>query len=41
MKKVMMLIPALNPPDDLIGYIDDLIVEGFDSILWVDDGSAE
>lgn len=37
----MMMIPALNPPDDLIGYIDDLIVEGFDSILLIDDGSSE
>ena len=38
MKKVMMLIPALNPPDNLIAYVDELISDGFGSILLVDDG---
>ena len=41
MKKVMMLIPALNPPDNLIAYVDELISDGFGSILLVDDGSSE
>lgn len=41
MKKVMMLIPALNPSENLIDYVDELIAEGFDSILLLDDGSTE
>jgi len=36
-----MLIPALNPSKNLIDYVDELIAEGFASILLIDDGSSE
>lgn len=40
MNKVLIVIPTLNPPQELFKkYIDDLIKEGFDSILIVNDGS--
>ncbi len=35
------LIPALNPPDCLIGIAGELKAEGFEDIIVVDDGSAE
>jgi len=35
------VIPALNPPEELIGYIRELKHEGFDKIIVVDDGSRE
>lgn len=38
-KKPYIIIPALNPDDSLIGYCDELIAKGLDSILLVDDGS--
>lgn len=37
----MPVIPALNPPEELAGYIGELKKEGFDKIIVVDDGSRE
>jgi len=34
-----IVIPALNPGNELIGYVDSLIGAGFDRIILVDDGS--
>lgn len=34
-----IIIPAFNPPEYLISYIAELIDNGFDSILLIDDGS--
>lgn len=41
MKKVVILIPALDPPDIFISYIDQLVDAGFRDILVVDDGSSD
>lgn len=40
-KKCAILIPALNPPENFRGYIDELIHAGFDRIIVVDDGSDQ
>ncbi len=34
-----IVIPALNPPEGLISYIKELINNGFENILLIDDGS--
>ena len=36
-----IIIPALNPPEALTGYIMELKKEGFDKIIVVDDGSRD
>lgn len=36
-----IIIPALNPPEQLISYVTELINKGFDRILLIDDGSDE
>lgn len=36
---VLIIIPALNPTDDLINYVDNLKAAGEENILIVDDGS--
>lgn len=41
MKKVLLVIPTLNPPVDFPVYVNELIAQGFDSLLVVDDGSRE
>ena len=41
MKKVLILIPALNPPRQLIDYVKSLLENGLNDILLVDDGSKE
>jgi len=41
MYKNVIIIPALNPPENLIEYVKELINEGFERILLVDDGSKE
>lgn len=40
-KKVLILIPALNPASDFEKYIDELIENGFNSILVINDGSSK
>lgn len=40
-KKTMVLIPALNPPENLIDYIYELKHYGLNDILVVNDGSSE
>lgn len=40
MKDVLILIPALNPPDRLLEYTRTLIKRGYTSILIVNDGST-
>ena len=37
--KTLIVIPALNPPLDLIQYIEKLRQSGLEDILIVDDGS--
>ena len=39
MRNGVILIPALNPPRELLDYIRGLISEGFEQIIVVDDGS--
>ena len=41
MKKILVLIPALNPPKQLINYVKSLLENGLNDILLVDDGSKE
>ena len=41
MKKILILIPALNPPKQLIDYVKSLLENGLNDILLVDDGSKE
>ena len=41
MKKILILIPALNPPIQLIDYVKSLLENGLNDILLVDDGSKE
>ena len=41
MKKILILIPALNPPRQLIDYVKSLLDNGLKDILLVDDGSKE
>lgn len=36
----VVLIPALNPSETLIDYVQELISAGFERIVVVDDGSA-
>lgn len=38
-RKNAILIPALNPPESLESYIQELIKENFQYIILVDDGS--
>lgn len=39
MSKIMIVIPALNPNEDLITYVKELTANDFHSILVIDDGS--
>ncbi|AVQ23274.1 bifunctional glycosyltransferase family 2/GtrA family protein [Fusobacterium nucleatum subsp. nucleatum ATCC 23726] len=41
MKKTLILVPALNPPKQLIDYVKSLLDNGLNDILLVDDGSKE
>lgn len=41
MKKVMLVIPALNPPRELINYVKLLGERGYHNILVIDDGSSK
>lgn len=41
MRSAVIIIPALNPDDKLIEYVRELIDNGFENILVVDDGSRE
>ena len=41
MKKILILIPALNPPRQLIDYVKSLLDNSLKDILLVDDGSKE
>ena len=41
MKKILILIPALNPPIQLVDYVKLLLDNGLKDILLVDDGSKE
>ena len=38
-KECAILIPSLNPPESFLGYVEELIENGFDTIIVVDDGS--
>ena len=38
-KKVVILIPALNPKEEFIKYIEEIIDNGFTNIIVVNDGS--
>lgn len=38
--KVVILIPALNPNEKLVGLVKDLIKNGFEDIIVVNDGSS-
>ena len=40
MRKIVAVIPAYNPENLLIEYINKLISEGFDKLIIVNDGSA-
>lgn len=40
-KKILILIPALNPPKEFINYIELLIENNFKNILVVNDGSEK
>lgn len=39
MRRAVIIIPALNPDDKLIKYVQELIDNGFENIIVVDDGS--
>ena len=39
--KVAVLIPALNPNEALLSYVDELIDAGFQNIIVIDDGSRD
>ena len=39
--KYLIVIPALNPGDGLVKYVDDLASHGYSDILVVDDGSRD
>ncbi len=41
LRKVLILIPTLNPTIELEKYIDELINNNFKDILVVNDGSSE
>jgi dolichol-phosphate mannosyltransferase len=41
MKKTMIVIPAYNPGEELVPYVEELVQSGFKSILVIDDGSRE
>lgn len=38
-KNILIVIPALNPPQKLVTYIDDLLQTGFTNLLVINDGS--
>ena len=38
-QKVLIMIPSLNPPKEFLGYVDELIKNGFKNILVINDGS--
>ena len=40
-RNAALIIPALNPDERLIEYVDALMEEGFDRIILVDDGSRD
>ncbi|WP_080146724.1 bifunctional glycosyltransferase family 2/GtrA family protein [Marinilactibacillus piezotolerans] len=39
MKKTLIVIPAYNPGNEMIHYVDELVKKGYQSILVIDDGS--
>ena len=39
MKKTLIVIPAYNPGEELLPYVEDLIASNYESILVIDDGS--
>lgn len=39
--KTLIVIPALNPPEELINYVERLRASGLEDILIVDDGSSK
>ena len=39
--KISVVLPSLNPDENLLMVVDGLIKEGFDDIIIVNDGSAE
>lgn len=39
--KTLIVIPALNPPEELIDYVERLRASGLKDILIVDDGSSK
>ena len=39
--KTLIVIPALNPPEELIDYVERLRASGLEDILIVDDGSSK
>ena len=39
--KTLIVIPALNPPEELIDYVERLRTSGLEDILIVDDGSSK
>lgn len=41
MKECLIVIPTLNPNDEFIHYVRDLISNGYKDILIIDDGSEE
>ncbi|MBD3273507.1 glycosyltransferase family 2 protein, partial [Candidatus Dependentiae bacterium] len=38
-KNLIILIPAYNPPKDLIKFSEKLIISGFEKIIIINDGS--
>ena len=40
-RECVILIPAYNPPDNMVSYLEDLRKNGFTRIVIVDDGSRE
>lgn len=39
--KIVILIPSLSPGKELIPYIDELIQNGYENIIVINDGSAK
>ncbi|MEI3526395.1 MAG: hypothetical protein V8Q27_09915 [Eubacteriales bacterium] len=39
--KSIIVIPALNPPEQFVSYVDELIASGAEHLLLVDDGSSQ
>ena len=41
LRRTILIIPAYNPPFYFVDYVKDLVENGFEYILVVDDGSRD